>query len=260
MNRTPRRSHVVLLRSARDEDPYEAAFREAGYSVCCQPVLAFEQVNEQALVQRLSQAARYAGLVVTSPRAVAALEEALGSSSGQGAAWQDKPAFAVGPRTAEALEALGFAPQGQESGSAQELAAFIARRSFEEPLLFLCGNRRRDVLPNRLREADIPLEEQCVYETRLRTDLDLTTPAVPDWLVFFSPSGIEAARQAGAMQDARLAAVRLAAIGPTTARALREAGWGAAAVAEQPAPDALVEAIRGRGETGASPPPGRPPW
>ena len=260
MNRPQGRSHVVLLRSARDDDPYEAAFREAGYSVCCQPVLAFAQVNEQALAQRLNRAAHYAGLVVTSPRAVGALEEALDAKSGQGAAWQDKPAFAVGPRTAEALAALGFAPQGQESGSAQELAAFIARQTFKEPLLFLCGNRRRDVLPNRLREAGIPFEEQRVYETHLRTDLDLTTPAVPDWLVFFSPSGIKAVRQAGAMQDAQLAAVRLAAIGPTTAQALREAGWGAAAVAGRPATDALVEAIREHGETGASPPPGRPPW
>ena len=260
MDTSPKRAHVMLLRSGREEDPYEAAFREAGYSVRCRPVLAFDQVDGPALAQRLNQAAQYAGLVVTSPRAVGALKEALSGGADERAAWQGKSAFAVGPRTAEALEALGFAPQGQESGSAQELAALIVRHSFKEPLLFLCGNRRRDVLPNRLREAGIPFEEQRVYETRLRTDLDLTTPTVPDWLVFFSPSGIEAVRQAGAMQDAHhLAAVRLAAIGPTTARALREAGWAPDAVADRPAPDALVEAIRGRGETGVSPPPGRLP-
>jgi uroporphyrinogen-III synthase len=63
----------------------------------------------------------------------------------------------------------------------------------------------------------------------------------PDWLVFFSPSGVEAVRKNGV--DA--GGYRLAAIGDTTAAAIDDAGYTAAAVADAPEPEAVVAAITG---------------
>jgi uroporphyrinogen-III synthase len=155
-------------------------------------------------------------------------------------AWQDKPVYVVGPRTADAVRELGLTPIGAETGNAEALAQHIVQQHFEAPLLFLCGSRRRDVIPKQLQAAGTVFAELCVYETHLRTDLELPPPASIAWMVFYSPSGVEAMQQIG--YDA--SSIRKAAIGPTTAEALEEAVWQVDAIAQEPTPGALVAAIR----------------
>ncbi|WP_243663896.1 uroporphyrinogen-III synthase, partial [Rhodothermus marinus] len=62
----------------------------------------------------------------------------------------------------------------------------------------------------------------------------------PDWVVFFSPSGLEAARRLPIAREQ----VRVAAIGPTTAAALQQEGWEVAAVARTPTPEGLLAALQ----------------
>ncbi len=228
---------VVLLRSGSEPDPYVRAFAAAGMEATCVPVLAFAFPHQEALRARLRRPEDYEGLICTSPRAVRALEEALAEGGVDAGAWRAKTAYAVGPKTAAALRALGFAPEGEESGSAEALAAVIANKK----QLFLCGNRRRDTLPDALGEAGIPFDELVVYETRTRMDVALPEGREGDWLVFFSPSGVEAIESAPGADPSRY---RKAAIGATTAAALEEHGWTAEAVADAPTPSALVRAIR----------------
>lgn len=233
------RPHVVLLRSAREDDPYERALREAGFTAACEPVLSFSFVRQDELRRHVQRVDRFGGLVCTSPRAVEALRLAMASVPGVAEAWVQRPAFAVGPRTAEVLRQLGLAAEGEEAGDATELADYIIAQAPGRPLLFLSGNRRRDALPGALSRASVPFVELTVYETQVRTDLELRG-SVADWLVFFSPSGLEAVERAG---GAPWDVLRLAAIGPTTAGALREAGRRVDAVAEAPEPAALVRAL-----------------
>lgn len=242
---------VLLLRSrdeGGDEDRYERALRERDFRATCRPVLRFAFAGDDDFGGDDAGAAlrhpdRWAGLVLTSPRAAQALEEMLRWLPDQVAAWEAKPAFAVGPKTAAELRAGGLAPTGEESGDAEALGSVIAKKvktdpAAERPLLFLCGNRRREALPNRLRAEEVPFEERVVYETHLRSGPWLTD--APEWAVFFSPSGVEAVRQSG---EAGWGAVRKAALGPTTAAALREAGWPPEAVAREPTPEALADAL-----------------
>lgn len=232
---------VVLLRSASGpDDPYRHALAAAGFRAVCIPVLSFRFPHQEALRERLAQPERYSGLIVTSPRAVRAMAEVGLEGPGQ-TAWSGKRAYAVGPKTADALRELGFVPTGEEAGSAAALASVIAKK--KTPYLFLCGNRRRDELPSALQKAGTPFEELVVYETHLRSGIDFPTAEPDDWLVFFSPSGIEAVtRHAGA--PARH--YRLAAIGPTTAEALRARERTVEAVAERPSPEGLVAALQGK--------------
>lgn len=232
-----RAARVFLLRSGSEPDPYVDAFAEAGMEATCVPVLAFTFPHQEALRERLQRPAAYDGLICTSPRAVRALREAFAEPVVDAGAWQAKTAYAVGPRTAEGLRDLGFEPVGEESGSAAALASVIANKK----LLFLCGNRRRDTLPDALNEAGIPFEELVVYETHTRTDITLPEGRKGDWLAFFSPSGIEAIRAASGVDPSLY---RKAAIGPTTAAALEKQGWPAEAVAASPTPAALVQAIQ----------------
>lgn len=249
---------VVLLRSPDDssdnaegEDRYERALRLRGFQATCRPVLRFAFAGDEGFgggdVQaRLRRPERYAGLVVTSPRAARALGDAFRVLPGQQPAWARRPVFAVGPKTAAALRQSGLEPRGEESGHAEALADVVvkalkgAKGEATRPLLFLCGNRRREALPERLRAEGVPFEECVAYETHLRAGPWLEGAEPAGWAVFFSPSGVEAVRQS---QEAGWAAVRKAALGPATARALRDAGWPPDAVAQAPSPEALAEAL-----------------
>lgn len=231
---------VYLFRSGDESDAYEEALDEAGYTGISISVLTFESVHADELREALEHPRSYDGMIFTSPRAVEALASAMGWLPTENVMWHAKSIFAVGPKTAHELRQIGFEPTGEGSGSAGMLAEHIAAGAFERPLLFLCGNRRRDELPDSLRRAGIDIEELCVYESHPRQTLDLTSHPKPDWVVFFSPSGIQAVMPGGYID---FSAVHVAAIGETTAEALRSGGLQVDAIAGAPTPDALVQAL-----------------
>ncbi len=238
---------IILLRTVDQPDPYVGAFEEVGIRAVCKPVLTFEFPNEDALRDRLRTPDRYGGVVATSPRVGWALHRVFDDEGTTHAQWEGRTAYAVGPKTAEELRELSFEVRGEETGTASELADQIVRSEPDPPLLFLCGNRRRDELPEELRNAGIDFDELVVYETRPRTDLSLPPPGDETWLTFFSPSGLEAIQQA---ETGPLGDYRCAAIGPTTAAALEDAGIAPAAVAGSPTPEALVDAVLRASEWG----------
>lgn len=236
---------VILLRSCDNPDPYVRAFEEVGFRAVCKPVLDFEFPNTGPLRERLRTPDRYGGVVATSPRVGSALHRVFDDEGTTHTQWEGRPAYAVGPKTAEEFRKLSFDVRAQDAGTAADLANQIAETDPETPLLFLCGNRRRDDLPEGLRNAGISFEELVVYETQTRTDLSLPPPGDETWLAFFSPSGLEAVQRA---DTGPLAEYWRAAIGPTTASALEEAGLSPRAVATSPSPEGLVDAILGAEE------------
>ncbi len=237
---------VVLLRASDPSDPYEAVLEAAGFDVRSRPVLAFSPVAPERLAAALARPEAYAGLVVTSPRAVAAIRGCYPDPGRLPAGWREKPVYAVGPRTAAAVRALGWTPVGEEAGSGAALASIIitaAEHGAEgaaRPYLFLCGDRRRDDVPHRLTAAGLAVEECVVYRTHVRAGVKLPPASPGGWLVFFSPSGVETVHPG----EVRASGWRVAAIGPTTARALAEAGIPASAVAAEPTPEALRDALQ----------------
>jgi len=234
---------VVLLRSSDDDAPdrYVSALGQEGLEAMCEPVLAFAFPRQDELHRRLASSGRYAGLIATSPRAATALGRVFADRASLVQAWSGRRAYAVGPKTAERLQALGLHPQGAETGSAQALAAHIVEDAPAGPLLFLAGNRRRDALPEALRAANVPFDELVVYETHPRTGFTLPPADGTTWLVFFSPSGLEAVERA---HGEGIEGYRIAAIGPTTADALTAAGHSVEAVAETPSPEGVAVALR----------------
>lgn len=232
---------VILLRSADEPDPYVEAFRETGLRATCVPVLTFRFPNQRQLERRLEERDRYAGLIATSPRVAEALDRAFATNDELSTLWGGAPAYVVGPKTAERLRNAGLRPRGMDAGTAEALADQIVEEAPNGLLLFLSGNRRRDVLPNRLEASEIPFDELTVYETRTRSSLDLPTAEGRTWLSFFSPSGLEAVQTA---PDVDVAPYCVAAIGPTTAATLEDEGVSVEAVAPEPSPDGLAKAIR----------------
>ena len=127
--------------------------------------------------------------------------------------------------------------RGAAAALASALAALLATGS-SGPVLFPCGDIRRDELPARLRDDGIEVEEVVCYRSvlageirgpRARSEraqvLVVASPSVADLLARACPPGVRPA---------------LLAVGPTTAAAARASGWPPAGVAKRPTTEALV--------------------
>lgn len=233
---------VILLRSPEDPDPYVDALADAGFRAVCRPVLDFHFPADGILHERLRSPAEYEGLIATSPRAARALRRVFDANGTLHAEWEGTPVYVVGPKTAERFRDLSFDVRGADTGNAEELVSVLADADPSSPLLFLSGDRRRDTLPEGLRAAGISFTEEVVYETRPRTDLTLPPSDGETWLVFFSPSGLEALRASGVEA---LAEYRIATIGPTTAAELQDDGVEVEAVADVPSAGGVADAVIG---------------
>jgi len=203
------------------------------------PVLSFTLAQPDRLRSFLEVPEAFGGLICTSPRAVQAMRKAINDATLP--PWRVKRTYAVGPATAEALAALGLSPETPLAGTAEALAEQIIQAPPAPlPLLFLCGNRRREVLPAMLTAAGIAWQELQVYETHVQTDVSLPEGPSPMWIVSFSPSGVPALQ--ALLSEAPDA--RIAAIGSTTATAVQEQGLTVSAVAKTPSPKGLVAALQ----------------
>lgn len=114
-------------------------------------------------------------------------------------------------------------------------------------LLFLCGNLRKHELPAAAAQAGVQLHELIVYDTTPRPPediqaelsawLDATSHCAVRAALWCSPSGIEATSTCWAA--IRAAQVRPCALGETTARACREAGFTDVCVCPSASPGGL---------------------
>ncbi|XP_038599915.1 uroporphyrinogen-III synthase isoform X3 [Tachyglossus aculeatus] len=224
---------VLLLKDPKEEDsgpdPYVTELELCGLEATLIPVLSFEFLSLHDFREKLSRPEDYGGLIFTSPRAV----EAVGLCWGRGQPpsewerslkdrWNTKPVYVVGQATASQAGQMGFAPQGEHCGNAEKLAEFICSREAAAPspapLLFPCGTVKGEALPAMLRNQGVPLESITVYQKAPRPGLQESLRS------YFS--------------------TQLAAIGPTTARAMAAAGLPVACSARAPTPRDLASAVQ----------------
>ena len=120
--------------------------------------------------------------------------------------------YAVGEKTASLLP-TAIIPN---IASAQEVAKLIIKDQLED-VIFICGNKRRDELPDLLKSHDINLKEVVVYESKnLNKTVNLQSI---DGLAFMSPSSVYSLAENGGFMN-----LPCFAIGPTTAQALKNEG------------------------------------
>lgn len=152
---------------------------------------------------------------------------------------------AVGDGTADALARGGgrVAVRGDPPTGAGLARAFLALPGARGPVGLPCGNRARAALPDALRAAGLEVRTQVVYRTETAR---WGGPASCDVVVLASPSAVRA------LPAAVAASAHLLAIGPTTAAALREAGF-APIVAGRPDVDGLLEEIDAIARAGGAP-------
>jgi uroporphyrinogen-III synthase len=199
------------------------------------------------LDEALNHRERYGSLALTSPRAAAVVADRIRACA---ISWVGRTprVWAVGAATAEALQgSLGsvqgsFPEPNADLGAAERLARVMLSAGAAGPVLFPCGENRRDELPAILRSNGLVVDEVICYRIVLAS-LEQARAAVSGASIVLvaSPSVVQL------LVEACAASTRpaLVAIGPTTAAAARSAGWQPAAVPTAPSTPALVSAIAG---------------
>lgn len=183
----------------------------------------------------------YGWLIVTSAAAVDALQAAGGRIHVPA---QTRVA-AVGATTVDALAGAGIAvdlvPSG--AGSAATLVAAWPRGEPPTRILLPRSDRARPALPAALREWGYIVDDVVAYRTEILAVPASAARRLADGdikaVVCTSPSVV-----ASLARVPVAASVRLIAIGPSTAAALREAGLRVAATAAEPSPQALIAALQ----------------
>ncbi|XP_056388976.1 uroporphyrinogen-III synthase isoform X1 [Hyla sarda] len=252
---------VLLLKDPRSgdiaSDPYVTALSSYGYQATLIPVLSFKFVSLEHLFDKLSHPENYEGLIFTSPRAVEAVRLCLEDNKEAWEhslkdKWNCKCIYVVGKATAALVDELGLSSEGEASGNAEKLADLICSKQISNsaPILFPCGSLKREVLPKRLQEKNVPLESITVYQTAqhpdIRSSLTLyfTEEGIPGSIVFFSPSGVKfCLKVIQELANDQVDQIKFAAIGSTTAEAMVEEGLIVSCTAKKPTPQDLAEGL-----------------
>ena len=187
---------------------------------------------------------RYSAVAFTSPRAARAFAARVAALGVTGAGTE---VWAAGAGTAQALGAtLGSVRRPEERavgerGAAGALAAALLAAGLRGPVLFPCGDLRRDELPARLRDDGMVVEEAVCYRSVLAGVVEARRAAERSQIVIVASPSVADLLARACPPGARPA---LLAVGPTTAAAARASGWPPAGTAPRPTAEALASTVR----------------
>lgn len=292
---------ILLLKTkSAPVDAYEeyfSTFEESRYEPLFVPVLehrfkqdALEEVRKQLIHGCFTKSdaggqLSYGSIIFTSQRAVEAFARIIQDIRKEDGPLLDSclpesiPLYVVGPATARGLKALDLPCPilGEETGNGEALSSFILQHynslypGIENPrILFLVGEKRRDVIPKTLQSEDLPPEkrsqvhEVVIYETgemqSFKTNFsslwseNVRVGKKRQWIVVFSPTGCRAMLESLDLLDVETGRARpstsprtilIATIGPTTRDYLvNEFGFTPDVCAAQPSPEGIAEGIR----------------
>jgi uroporphyrinogen-III synthase len=242
--------HTVILTAAAGAFPgLLEALREIPIAVEERPLLSFRPPRDWApLDAAISHGSSYGAVAFTSPRAARAVVERLEILKlGRSGSWIAE-VWAVGPATSAALEnrlgpvRLPVERESGKMGAAAALADAMLDAKVKGPVLFPCGETRRDELAAELRQGGVEVDEVICYRSILADESEARDAAARgSLLVVASPTVVNLLARAcpGTSRP------ELLAVGPTTAASAQAAGWVPAAVAAEPSARALASAIRG---------------
>jgi uroporphyrinogen III methyltransferase/synthase len=245
---------VVVTRATEQAHELARSLEALGAEVVLLPTVSFAAVeNSQALEAAIRSLTEFDWILFTSQNAVRFFCQRIRETNLQVAGLQ-KPrpmVAAVGIATAAAAAEEGFrvdtVPKNHSGEAlAQELWGAIGDRK----ILLPRSNRADDRLPKALREAGANVTEIVAYRTAAPDSLDpkilkSICDAEVDAIVFASPSAFRFLSECvGAAELAELSTrVQFAALGPTTARALREEGMRVEIEASQSSAAGLADSI-----------------
>ncbi|OCK83009.1 uroporphyrinogen-III synthase-like protein [Lepidopterella palustris CBS 459.81] len=296
-----RKDPILLLKTrSMPNDGYEeyfTTFDNCRYRPVFVPVLehrfkddSLEMVRECITSGGFAKngSAKYGAIIFTSQRAVEAFTKVVEGIRNAGSYKLDEllpislPLYVVGPATARGLRALNLECPilGEESGNGEALAAFmldhynslytgsVDKGCPKLPLLFLVGEKRRDIIPKTLDSIELrperrsKVDELVIYETGEMQSFKSQFSSIwrhnveqgveKQWVVVFSPTGCKAMLESlglldetgKAKADAKSRNIQTVTIGPTTRDYLQnEFGFIPDVSASTPSPEGIGAAM-----------------
>jgi uroporphyrinogen III methyltransferase/synthase len=247
---------IVLTRTPEQADDLVSRLTREGAKIFLLPMVRFTEAADASDLDRaIGELDRFDWLIFTSANAVRFFYRRLRTLQPERKAIPPTLQCAVvGPATQKALEDEGahakFGPR-QPGATSTALAAEIGRKLAGKRALVPRSNLANDDLPAALRAAGAIVSAVVAYHTEEPESLDSEVLAAlqrgdTDAIVFFSPSAFQ--HFADVMGTKRLVELRgrlaFAAIGPTTAAAIRESDMPVSVEAMEATTDALVASLQ----------------
>jgi uroporphyrinogen III methyltransferase / synthase len=239
----------LLLRPAAQAELTAEAVRARGGTPIVFPVIEIADPGDpEGVLQAMQALESYDWVIFTSANGVDACFAALGRA---GVPFSPARVAAIGPKTAEAVEARGrrvdlVAPRYV----AEELAQALLAQGTPRRVALLRARAAREVLPELLRAAGTQVDIVPVYETRpvpaARAEAlrELFAQGSVDVVLFTASSTVAAtADLLGAGAAADLGRVTVASIGPITESALHARGLHADVTATEHTLAGLLDAL-----------------
>ncbi|EEQ36487.1 hypothetical protein CLUG_00610 [Clavispora lusitaniae ATCC 42720] len=249
---------LFLKNKTTPKDAYEDVFSSSGHKPVFVPLLNHAPIDIDQTAEYLASETFLTetdSFIITSQRAVEVFHECLSVIGSRDPAKVEqiiaKTGYTVGPATEEILRAKGFSDVrgGSLAGNGSKLADIILeeKRGCPKKIVFFTGVIRKDIIPVKLKQEGVDLEEVVIYKTEPKAGiLDNFVSCCEekvDWLVFFSPQGTEEIVEHIQKGKISLDGVRIASIGPTTLEYLNGKGIESHAMAPKPTAAALLEEI-----------------
>ena len=223
---------VIVTRAEPGASETMARLKEMGFAAFASPMLALARIDAP-----LPDLSGLAHLVFTSANGVRFFVEA--------SAKRDVKAWCVGPSTAAAARAAGFADVHEGKGDAADLAAemIAALPEGTSGVLHVANEAAAGELVARLRAAGIPADFLALYETRPVGELSVVAQAVLETgpccvLIHSAKAAAAFAWAAGGLDEAVIVAISEAAARPLESREI-----AAIHVADAPNEDALLDTL-----------------
>ncbi|MEP6711214.1 MAG: uroporphyrinogen-III synthase [Ferruginibacter sp.] len=192
--------------------------------------IATEPIETVEVQQEIENALLLSATVIfTSMNAVEAVAEFLFDAQ------PDWKIYCIGNTTKKlVIKYFGEAAIAGTASDATELAEAIVAEDGIEEIIFFCGDKRRDELPEILEKNSIELNEIVVYET-----IQVSQKINKEYhgVLFFSPSAVDSFFSVNKATSKTI----FFAIGNTTAAAIKKYADNKIITADEPGKEALVE-------------------
>lgn len=237
---------VVVTRAPEQAGELVQLLEQQGASVILLPALAFAPVEDSSELDRsIAALSGFNWLILTSQNALRFFLERCAALNVDAGAAGCRIAV-VGPGTARAAVESGLRVDWMpEKFSGQALAAGIGGRLAGRKVLLPRSDRASAELPEALRAAGARVTEVVAYRTVIPSFPDVIAkrlrPEGAGIITFTSPSAVHGMFEF--IDEESWAGMKLAAIGPTTAAALKALGRPADIVASKSTAAGLVDAI-----------------
>lgn len=232
---------VLILRPREQAASVVSELERLGALPVLLPALTIMPPEDPAPLERaLAQLDSYDWLLLTSANGVQAVFERISSLP------EGLRIAAVGPKTAQAMEAWGAeADLIPPVATAESLAEAMLKQVGVRRVLFPRANRAREVIVPALRAVGIQIDDPIAYRSvnavAAGEALDALRQGAIDWVLVTSPSTLEALLEK--VDREVLRRTRLASIGPISSEAIRRHGLEVAVEAAPHTLEALIAAI-----------------